>query len=97
MRICTVYVGGTYLRILSIMVMDTDGTTTLSTHFVQVVSDGVEAVTAGGYHSMVLKQDGSVWATGSNSFGQLGKSLIVRDYYTSLVTKSFDNSISSDE
>ena len=38
----------------------------------QVISSGVEAVAAGYDHSMVLKQDGSVWTTGSNHFGQLG-------------------------
>ena len=28
---------------------------------------------AGGYgHSMVLKQDGTVWVTGNNKFGQFG-------------------------
>ena len=30
------------------------------------------AVAAGRCHSMVLKQDGSVWATGENDYGQLG-------------------------
>jgi len=29
-------------------------------------------VAAGEYHSMVLQQDGGVWATGRNNFGQLG-------------------------
>ena len=29
-------------------------------------------MTAGSFHSIVLKQDGSVWATGSNDVGQLG-------------------------
>ena len=30
------------------------------------------AISAGGYYSMVLKRDGSVWATGCNGAGQLG-------------------------
>ena len=38
----------------------------------QVMSSGAEAVAAGGSHSLVLNQDGSVWATGWNVFGQLG-------------------------
>ena len=33
---------------------------------------GAKAVAAGGRHSMMLKQDGSVWATGYNLYGQLG-------------------------
>ena len=33
--------------------------------FVKVVSSGVQAISAGGYHSMVLKLDGSLWATGN--------------------------------
>ena len=37
-----------------------------------VVHAGVHAIAAGGYHSMILKQDGSVWTTGDNEDGQLG-------------------------
>ena len=33
---------------------------------------GAQAIAAGGEHSMVLKTDGAVWATGWNHFGQLG-------------------------
>ena len=36
------------------------------------VHAGVQAICAGGDHSLVLKQDGSVWGTGSNRWGQLG-------------------------
>ena len=43
-----------------------------STVFTQVMSGGVTAIAAGAFHSMVLKQDGSVWATGSNEYGQFG-------------------------
>ena len=42
------------------------------TNFVQVLSGGVKAIAAGGFHSMVLKQDDTVWTAGSNQFGQLG-------------------------
>ena len=31
-----------------------------------------QAIAAGEYHSMVMKQDGTVWATGKNYYGQLG-------------------------
>ena len=37
-----------------------------------VVHAGAQAIAAGGYHSMVLKADGTVWATGDNRYGQLG-------------------------
>ena len=33
---------------------------------------GAQAIAAGGLHSMVLKTDGTVWATGRNGYGQLG-------------------------
>jgi alpha-tubulin suppressor-like RCC1 family protein len=33
---------------------------------------GVRAIAAGCYHSLALKTDGTVWAWGSNSWGQLG-------------------------
>jgi alpha-tubulin suppressor-like RCC1 family protein len=33
---------------------------------------GVKAVAAGGYHSLALKNDGTVWAWGYNLYGQLG-------------------------
>ena len=37
-----------------------------------VVHAGAQAIAAGYYHSMVLKGDGTVWATGGNEDGQLG-------------------------
>ena len=40
--------------------------------FTQVISSGVQAVAAGDFYSMVVKQDGSLWATGDNRCGQLG-------------------------
>ena len=41
-------------------------------NFVEVVSGGAAAVAAGDEHSMVLMQDGSVWLSGTNTFGQIG-------------------------
>ena len=49
-----------------------DGTTKDSYRFVQVITGGATAIAAGGYHSMVLMQDGSVLAAGYNNAGQLG-------------------------
>ena len=55
-----------------------DGTTSDSNSSVQVldadgnVLNGVIAVSAGSYHSIYLKRDGTVWAVGYNSSGQLG-------------------------
>ena len=38
----------------------------------KVVSSGAKSVSTSTEHTMVLKQDGSVWGTGSNEDGQLG-------------------------
>ena len=40
--------------------------------YLSVVHAGVQAIAGGGMHSMVLKTDGTVWATGRNEYGQLG-------------------------
>ena len=42
------------------------------TIFFKVIKSGGETVAGGFRHSMLLKQDGSVWATGMNDEGQLG-------------------------
>jgi alpha-tubulin suppressor-like RCC1 family protein len=34
--------------------------------------DNVSAVSAGEYHTMIVRTDGSLWMTGKNSDGQLG-------------------------
>jgi alpha-tubulin suppressor-like RCC1 family protein len=38
----------------------------------QIVASGVTAIAAGSEHSLFLKSDGSLWATGGNLFSQLG-------------------------
>ena len=59
-----------------------DGTTSDSNSSVQVldadgnVLNGVIAVSAGKDYSIFLKRDGTVWATGSNTNGQLGDGTI---------------------
>ena len=49
-----------------------DGSQRSSSAFLQAISSGVKAVAAGASHSVVVKQDGSVWTTGQNTYGQLG-------------------------
>jgi len=38
----------------------------------QIVASNVTAIAAGGFHSLFLKSDGSLWAMGDNDYGQLG-------------------------
>ncbi len=51
-----------------------DGTTTDKSMPVAVtgMGTGVQSIAAGSYHSLFLKADGSLWACGLNSEGQLG-------------------------
>ena len=39
---------------------------------VQILSSGVSDVSAGQYHSIFAKTDGTLWAFGRNQYGQLG-------------------------
>ena len=39
---------------------------------VRDAGSGITAVAAGNYHTVILRNDGSVWAAGSNFWGQLG-------------------------
>jgi len=48
---------------------------TLANKYIAVQVSGISdivAVSAGGYHSVALKSDGTVWAWGSDRYGQLG-------------------------
>ena len=38
----------------------------------ELVASNVIAIAAGGFHSLFVKNDGSLWAMGRNSYGQLG-------------------------
>ena len=76
-----------------------DGSKTDRSRFVEVVysdaidriktmSTGATAVAAGGYHSLILHQDGSVWATGWNQYGQLGDGTIIDSFVYKQVVSS---------
>jgi alpha-tubulin suppressor-like RCC1 family protein len=58
----------------------TTGTDRPSPVFVNGLTN-VVAVSAGGFHSLFLKSDGTVWACGDNSYGQLGDSTIPSSIY----------------
>jgi alpha-tubulin suppressor-like RCC1 family protein len=53
-----------------------DGTSGTSAHKYYVVQlpelKGVVSVATGRYHTLFLKNDGTVWSTGNNGYGQLG-------------------------
>jgi alpha-tubulin suppressor-like RCC1 family protein len=58
-----------------------DGTTTDRYSPVPVLDNGIPmtgvvAAAAGGYHSLALKSDGSLWAWGDNTEGQLGNNTL---------------------
>jgi alpha-tubulin suppressor-like RCC1 family protein len=36
------------------------------------LSGGIDAIVSGGYHTIVIKKDGTAWAWGYNKYGQLG-------------------------
>ena len=49
-----------------------DGTYNDTNQPEMIVASNVVAIAAGGGHSLFLKKDGSLWAMGSDTFGQLG-------------------------
>ena len=49
-----------------------DGSTTTRKTPVKIFDKGIQHVATGRYHTMVLKEDGSLWAMGVNNLGQLG-------------------------
>ncbi|HUA38528.1 MAG TPA: hypothetical protein VMA35_09080 [Candidatus Sulfopaludibacter sp.] len=49
-----------------------DGTYNNTNQPEMIVASNVTAIAAGGYHSLFIKSDGSLWAMGDNEFGELG-------------------------
>lgn len=56
---------------------------------------GVTAVAAGGFHSLALKNDGTVWSWGENTNGQLGRSATPSPSIAGLVLKDQVNGLAS--
>ena len=50
------------------------GNTNSRTTFTQITTnvDNIKSVYCGGYHTLILKNDGTLWSTGYNNYGQLG-------------------------
>ena len=66
-----------------------DGTTE-DRHSPVRIMDGVLSVSAGLYHTMAVKTDGSLWTWGSNSFGAIGDGTRGRDNNRLLPVKIMD-------
>ena len=78
-----------------------DGSTASKSNPVQVTDSSgnafsnVAAIAAGYYHTIFLKSDGSVWATGLNSYGQLGVGATANKTNPVQVTDSSGNAFSN--
>ena len=68
--------------------------------FTEILTSDVGEISAGGHHSLIVKTDGSLWATGNNSFGQLGDNSFTNfDVWANIVNSSdhtHDNFIKHD-
>ena len=69
------------------------GDTTNRTTFTQVTtnSDDVKSIYCGGYHTLILKNDDTLWGCGYNQYGQLGlKDTTNRTTFTQITTNTDD-------
>ena len=69
------------------------GDTTNKTTFTQITTnaDNIKEVYCGGNHTLILKNDGTLWGTGRNDYGQLGLGDTTnRTTFTQLITNTND-------
>ena len=53
-----------------------------------IVSSGVTAISGGGYHSLFLKNDGSLWGMGTNGDGELGDGTLFQKISPEMIISS---------
>ena len=61
--------------------------------FTQVTTNAndIKQVYCGGYHTLILKNDGTLWGCGDNSYGQLGLGDTAnRNTFTQITTNAYD-------
>ena len=73
---------------------DTDDRT-IFTQVTTNINNDVKQIVCGGYHTFILKTDGSVWCCGWNYYGQLGLGTSDTDAHTTFtqVTTNIDNDV----
>ena len=63
--------------------------------FVQIIPSGVKAVAAGAHHTLIIKENGSLWAIGANWSGQLGDGTLEDKYKPIRIIESGVQSVST--
>ena len=71
------------------------GNNTIKKTFTQVTTNisNVKEIVCGGVHTFILKTDGSIWATGSNEYGQLGLGSTTSKSSFTKVTTNINNDV----
>ena len=69
------------------------GDTTNRTTFTQVTTnaDNIKEIYCGGFHTLILKNDGTLWSAGNNDYGQLGLGDTSYRYTFTEITTNGDN------